>query len=165
MVWKDFEGEDYHAAGTTRIDGGTVVLTETQPYSDGAVWSRKQVEGMGGFATTFTFRMTNGNDNELPDGSLPGADGIVFVVQNSGPTALGKSGEGIGYEGMPKTLAVEFDTYLNPARRDVSSARHWSSIVSISQVCWDSVRPARPGWALRPRRASPSNVMNCCHGA
>lgn len=116
--WKDFGDEDYYSAGITRVGGGTVVLTETQPYTAGAVWSRKQVDMYGGFSASFTFRMTNGHDNELPDGSVPGADGIVFVVQNSGTTALGKAGEGIGYEGIPKALAVEFDTYLNPAYGD-----------------------------------------------
>jgi len=113
-----YKPEDYVLVGNARPDDNSIVLTETQPYSVGAVWGRKQVEVTDGFTMSFTFRMTNGNDNEQPDGSLPGADGIVFVVQNAGPTALGKAGEGIGYDGMPKSLAVEYDTYLNPAYSD-----------------------------------------------
>jgi len=116
--WTDMAGNDYYVAGTTRIQDETVVLTETQQYSAGAVWSKKQVEVREGFTASFTFRMTNGHDNEQPDGSFPGADGIVFVVQNAGPTALGKSGEGIGYAGMSTALAVEYDTYLNPGYGD-----------------------------------------------
>jgi len=113
-----YKPEDYVLAGNARPDNNSIVLTEAQPYSAGAVWGRKQVEVTGGFTTSFTFRMTNGHDDDQPDGSLPGADGIVFVVQNAGVAALGKSGEGIGYAGMPKALAVEFDTYLNPAYSD-----------------------------------------------
>lgn len=113
-----YKPEDYLLVGNAYSDDNAIILTETQPYSAGAVWGRKQMDITGGFTISFTFRMTNGHDNEQPDGSLPGADGVVFVVQNSGLTALGKSGEGIGYEGMPKSLAIEFDTYLNPAYSD-----------------------------------------------
>ena len=49
-----------------------------------------------------------------------GADGMAFVVQNHSPSALGPEGSGLGYghagepntpEGIPNSLAVEFDTF------------------------------------------------------
>lgn len=63
------------------------------------------------FSTYFAFRITNnfGNDD---DG--PGADGITFTVQPNASTA-GGSGGGIGYQGIPNSVAVEFDTWNNGA--------------------------------------------------
>jgi len=114
-----FDDRDVRTAGSARShnDEG-VVLTEPEPYTAGSVWSRSQINVTGGFTASFTFRMTDGNDNDQPDGSYPGADGIAFVIQNAGPTVVGRSGEGIGYAGIPKALAVEFDTYSNPAYSD-----------------------------------------------
>lgn len=109
---------DVLMAGGAKKANDAVVLTEPEGYTRGAVWSRKAVDVQGGFTTSFTFRMTDGHDADQPDGSIPGADGIVFVVQNTGTTSIGKTGEGIGYEGIPKALAVEFDTYSNPAYSD-----------------------------------------------
>ena len=51
----------------------------------------------------------------------PGADGLVFVIQNQSQNAVGNQGVGIGYQGMTSSLAVEFDTWLNPGGADPSS--------------------------------------------
>jgi hypothetical protein len=50
------------------------------------------------------------NDGPGPD---PGADGIVFVLQNQGPETVGRVGGGLGYSGIKPSLAVELDTYQN----------------------------------------------------
>jgi hypothetical protein len=39
------------------------------------------------------------------------ADGFAFVIQNSSVTALGNGNGGLGYAGIPNSLAVEFDTH------------------------------------------------------
>ncbi|WP_040733886.1 putative Ig domain-containing protein, partial [Thiocapsa marina] len=44
-------------------------------------------------------------------GALDGADGLTFVVQGTAPTALGSLGTGLGYAGIPASLAVEIDTF------------------------------------------------------
>ena len=62
------------------------------------------------FTTDFTFQLSNA-----------GADGITFTIQNSGLTALGPSGGGLGYgpansggtPGIGKSVAIKFDTYDN----------------------------------------------------
>jgi len=71
-----------------------------------------------GFTTYFAFQIHNANCCN------PG-DGLAFVVQNSsstdrsygaigaGITAWGVSGGGMGYAGIPNSLAVEFDTLNN----------------------------------------------------
>jgi hypothetical protein len=43
----------------------------------------------------------------------PGADGFAFLVQGDGPRALGGWGGGLGYRGIKKSVAVEFDTFQN----------------------------------------------------
>jgi len=57
------------------------------------------------FTTNFTFQLTN-----------PKADGVAFVIQNAGTTALGPLGGGLGYGGIggiPSSVAVKFDLYNN----------------------------------------------------
>ncbi|GIK87309.1 MAG: IPTL-CTERM sorting domain-containing protein [Burkholderiales bacterium] len=61
------------------------------------------------FSTYFAFRIT---DNSGNDGDGPGADGITFTVQPNASTA-GGAGGGIGYLGIPNSVAVEFDTWDN----------------------------------------------------
>jgi hypothetical protein len=38
---------------------------------------------------------------------------VAFVIQQSSDRPLGKPGEGIGYEDIANSVAIEFDTYLN----------------------------------------------------
>jgi hypothetical protein len=57
------------------------------------------------FTTNFTFQLTN-----------PHGDGIAFVIQNAGTTALGPLGGGLGYGGtggIRTSVAVKFDLYNN----------------------------------------------------
>jgi hypothetical protein len=57
------------------------------------------------FTTNFSFQLTN-----------PNADGIAFVIQNVGTTALGPMGDGLGYGGtggIPSSVAVKFDFFNN----------------------------------------------------
>jgi len=62
------------------------------------------------FTTDFSFQLTN-----------PNADGMTFVIQSLGTTALGPTGGGLGYgpdtpggtAGIPSSVAVKFDLYNN----------------------------------------------------
>ena len=49
------------------------------------------------FSTTFTFHLTNAN-----------ADGFTFTIQNNNADALGSLGSGLGYAGIPNSVAVGF---------------------------------------------------------
>jgi len=109
-------------AGTARIEEDKILLTDTAEYSAGAVWYRSKLSVRQGLTTSFSFRIVNGSDKDLPDGGSEGADGVVFVVQNSAPSLLGKSGQGIGYEDIPNAVAVEFDSYLNASYSDPASS-------------------------------------------
>jgi hypothetical protein len=71
------------------------------------------------FTTDFSFQLTNAT-----------ADGITFTIQNSGPTALGPSGGGLGYGaalpggtlGIPTSVAIKFDLFNNAGEGSDSTA-------------------------------------------
>ena len=57
-----------------------------------------------------------------------GADGMAFVVQSSpmGAKAVGMGGGGLAYEGVSPSIAVEFDTFFNPATDPTAESRRVS---------------------------------------
>ena len=66
------------------------------------------------FTTQFQFRTT---------GSTFGGSGLTFAIQNStaGSSGLGNGGNGLGYGNLPKSFAIEFDTYQSP---ESAGSRH-----------------------------------------
>ncbi len=62
------------------------------------------------FSAFFRFRMHAAGGITDTDGD--GADGCVFVVQTVSNN-VGSTGNGMGYEGIPNSLGIEFDTYNN----------------------------------------------------
>lgn len=112
----------------------TIQLTPATSWSRGAVWYDEKVPVKNGFSTTFSFRMFNAY-NDFDDGSIPGADGIVFVIQNYSPKAIGTAGGGIGYEGIANCLAVEFDTYVNKVFNDPNG----NHVAVFSQGVWQNI--------------------------
>jgi hypothetical protein len=78
-----------------------------------------------GFDTSFTFRLSQPSfacktqDDIYTHCRSRGADGVAFVIHNSPKAdALGRSGRGIGYDGIENSIAVEFDTWYNPELLD-----------------------------------------------
>jgi hypothetical protein len=69
-----------------------------------------------------------------------GADGIAFVVQNdpAGASALGGGGGGIGFLGVTKSVAVQFDTWCNPEVGDTCVAAASASPTSADQITVES---------------------------
>jgi hypothetical protein len=92
--------------GSAAQAGNLVRLTNDFGQA-GALWYTNPVTVGLGFTTQFQFQITNSLNG--------GADGLAFVIQNSpaGNGALGVAGGGIGYSGIPNSLAVEFDTWNN----------------------------------------------------
>jgi hypothetical protein len=83
-------------------------LTPDATDQQGSAFSTHKRRNPNWFQAGFQFRMT---------GSGGGADGFAFVIQDSpaGVNALGIPGQGgfLGYEGITRSLAVEFDTHQN----------------------------------------------------
>lgn len=90
-----------------------IQLTPPSVNKAGAIWYSDPIPVISGFRTEFSFRIRNGSNNTCEDSSIPGADGLAFVIQNFIPYALGTSGGGIGYDGIPNSVAIEFDTFSN----------------------------------------------------
>jgi hypothetical protein len=95
-------------------------LTSSSGNQTGSAWYGTPQAVENGFTTSFQFQFTNP--------SAPPADGIAFVIQNSSLAAIGYTGGNggaLGYgdddsnanpssgEGIPKSLAIEFDTFQN----------------------------------------------------
>jgi hypothetical protein len=54
-----------------------------------------------------------------PNGAATGGEGITFVIQNAGPTAVGGFGGSLGYGGgVFPSIAVEFDTAMSAGTND-----------------------------------------------
>jgi len=94
-------------ATTVTGDGTVLRIIPAAAGQAGAAYSIAPVQlGAGNtFSTQFQFRFTN------PGGADP-ADGITFVLAAS-PGGLGVAGYGMGYAGVPNSLAIELDTYNN----------------------------------------------------
>jgi hypothetical protein len=96
------------SAGTAVTGDGTVLrLTPAAGGQAAAAYSTSPITlGTNAtFSTTFSFRFTQ------PGGWDP-ADGITFVLA-ANPNGLGGAGVGMGYAGVPNSVAFEFDTYNN----------------------------------------------------
>lgn len=101
------------------MQGGVAVLTPAANSNyggqAGALWYREKQAVDENFSTTFRFRMSQPG-GVLDEKGNAGADGFAFVIQNSRYDALGGVGHHLGYDGMPNSVAIEFDTWYNPAQ-------------------------------------------------
>lgn len=87
-------------------------LTSANPNQAGSAFITEKVRVADGFCSTFVFQMTDAGGGD-DDDEGPGADGIVFVVQNNTNNALGDGGGSLGYLGIDQSVGVEFDTFFN----------------------------------------------------
>ena len=113
------------SAGTaTTGDGAVLRMTTAAGNESGATYSTAPIT-LGAndtFSTSFKFRFTD-------PGGIDPADGITFVLA-AGTTGLGGLGVGMGYSGVPNSVAIEFDTYNNTGfglgNNDGDSSNHVS---------------------------------------
>lgn len=98
--------------GNAACVGNVLRVTPATFSQSGSVFSQTSIPlGAGNaFSTFFSFRIQNAGG--IGDGDGAGADGITFTVQPNAATA-GGGGGGIGYQGIPNSVAVEFDTFDN----------------------------------------------------
>ncbi len=115
LYYPDFSTADgLTLVGNASLAGGVLELTPALVDQRGAAWSGARQRVVDGFETTFTFRMSE-MGGSLDDGGQTGADGIAFVIQNSGPAVIGGLGRSMGYAGLANSLAIEHDTFWNLA--------------------------------------------------
>jgi len=122
-AFAQFNFTDFSGAGSSlflnsdaAIVGSVLRIAPAERWKIGsAYYFQKQHLGLpGGWTTTFRFRLSN------PGGVLNGgADGFAFVIQDDSSSAIGSGAGGfIGYGLIPRSLAVEFDTWLNSSYND-----------------------------------------------
>ena len=98
--------------GKPWLSGTRLRLTDGGVTEANAAWYPTRVN-VQGFSTDFTFQQVPGTN--------PMADGITFVVQGVGTSAVGLWGAGLGYGaqtnggagGIAKSVAVKFDLFNN----------------------------------------------------
>ena len=89
--------------GGAKITGGALQLTTgSQNQTTSAYYSTPVY--IGAFTTEFDLRLST------PASSTSG-EGITFVIQNAGSTALGSGGDGLGYAGIPNSAAIKFNIF------------------------------------------------------
>ncbi len=84
-------------------------LTEAKLNQHGSVWFQNKIN--------LDFDFVIEADLNFGTRNADGADGIAFVLQPI-CTGLGTVGEGIGYEGINPSIAIEYDTWRNTNRND-----------------------------------------------
>jgi hypothetical protein len=105
-----------NAGGPVNYNGQNVLRLTDNLWESGSAFMTNPIAltDAGGFKASFSsyfqFQITNPMGISDQDGQ--GADGIVFTVQTVANTAGGVGG-GIGYEGLPNSLGIEFDTWQN----------------------------------------------------
>jgi hypothetical protein len=95
--------------GSTGLDDSRLQLTNGGSLQAGSAWFNTPLN-IQSFINDFTFQIAN-----------PVADGFTFTIQNTGLTALGPAGGGLGYgpdvpgnpPGIGKSVAIKFDIYNN----------------------------------------------------
>ncbi|CAO3691835.1 unnamed protein product [Umbelopsis ramanniana] len=100
-----------------------IQLTPAKTSQTGSAFARNKVslDRHEGIVVNFAFKIANEND-----GKADGADGIAFVIQSYAENALGSGGCDLGYGGLRKSIAVEFDTYDSSDRCADPSGNHIS---------------------------------------
>ena len=103
----NFDSADWNLVGSAQIfnsPDGFLEITPNAPGVSGAAWLKGK-QKVGG-AWTFSLAFAINPDN--------GADGFAFVIHDDGRNRIGGGGGGLGYAGLRRSLAVEFDTFGNP---------------------------------------------------
>lgn len=89
--------------GSTAQANSILRLTSAQNGQAGAAWFSQRQNVVDPFVCEFTVQMVGA------------ADGMAFVIQRSAQDALGNAGGSLGYSGVPNSIAIELDTFVNGA--------------------------------------------------
>ncbi len=116
-----FNGSAY-ATDTPNYTQSQLLLTDTSGGNEAGSVFANSVLGVQAFTTDFYFEV---EFRELIDLEFESADGLMFVIQNQGPQALGSYGEYLGYGSqsspITKSVGIKFDFYNNAGEGDSST--------------------------------------------
>lgn len=115
----------FKLVGDAYLTGSIIHLTPPRQDQTGAAWVPQPQPLTTSFQATFTFQIIRPAQR-----SVEGSDGFAFVIQNVGPKAIGGRGSSGGFSigrgdnppdrGIPRSLAVFFDTHRNHEEGDPS---------------------------------------------
>ncbi len=116
--------------GNASIASGTLQLTPNSTNRRGSAFYTTPIPLLSNtsFQTQFVSKTT---------GTTNGGEGFTFVIQNasSGTSSLGTGGSSLGYAGIAKSLAIEFDTNANAGEinnNHISIWRDGSMVTSLA---------------------------------
>ena len=121
VAWPDFnevEPPVMSLNGKAKHHQGALQLTETVTGQVGSAFYTAPI-GMAddrSFNAYFSFRMT---EPHCTESAQTGGDGLTFTIKPS-LNNHGSSGGGIGYFGIPESIAIEFDTFYNSEHNDLT---------------------------------------------
>jgi hypothetical protein len=112
LSFSDFSGERAQAfsvAGDAVVDEGGIRLTREEQHLAGSAFHSQPTELARdrSFSAYFTYSM-----KRIVQPEATPADGIAFVIHNDSKN-LGKTGHGMGYKEIVRSIVVELDSYHN----------------------------------------------------
>jgi hypothetical protein len=113
ITYADFSSTSGLTLNGNAAQVGTVLRVTPANFGQaGSVFSTNSISLAANvsFSTAFQFRFTDPGGS--CDGQGCGADGLVFIVQTNS-NSVGGAGGGIGYDGVPNSVGIEFDTWNN----------------------------------------------------
>ncbi len=112
-LW-ECSSSDLSLNGSAEFAGDTLTMHDALSYQKGSAWYHERLPVLEGFTTEFKFRIINNEHiNNYMSTDHSSAGGLAFVIQNNSLSALGSTDYGLGYDGIPNGIAIEFDNYKN----------------------------------------------------
>jgi gliding motility-associated-like protein len=143
--------QSYFLNGNAAAIGGDCYrLTNSGTYQIGTVWYANTLNLGQPFDLIFTMNFGS-NDNN-------GADGMVFVLQTVGTSAIGVTGAGMGFQGFNPSFGIEFDTHPNNAQTDPANNLSDPTFDHIAFLRNGNVNHALSDNLAGPIAASASNI-------
>jgi hypothetical protein len=120
---------DLTANGSAQFVGTFARLTDGGFTEAGSIFSNTPIR-VANFTTEFTFL--------IGSSGTPVADGMTFCIHGNAPTALGTFGGDLGYRGIPKSVAIKFDTFDNDGEgQDSTGVFSGGRVPSVAQESGD----------------------------
>ncbi len=119
LAWPDFNEMDppiVKVSGNAKHHEGALQLTGTTTAQVGGAFYKNSLTlpEDRSFSAYFSFRMT---EPLCTESLQTGGDGLTFTIKPN-LDSNGSTGSGLGYFGIPDSIAVEFDTFFNPEHND-----------------------------------------------
>ncbi|KAG2388361.1 hypothetical protein C9374_000525 [Naegleria lovaniensis] len=104
--------------GSSKIVNDNIVLTEDKTDQVGMAVLNEEFALNEDVLISFKFLVRKASGT--------GADGFAFLLHSNPQNNLGMGGSGLGYEGIPNSIAIEFDTYQTVDRTRDPNSNHIS---------------------------------------